>query len=277
MKIFEFHGGLGNQIFEYIYLQYLKMKFPNDVFYSYFFDKQHWIHNGFELDKWFEVEIPPTSAKTDLLAYLCYQGSRILRHLPFNLPFHLSSDDYNINEKKLFHQGWYQDKKFFLEVGAPSFKSDNVIDINNGKILQAIMKQNSVAIHIRRGDYLLPKNSKALGGICTKKYYDNAISKIKEIIEDPHFFFFSDDIQFVEDNFNDLDKTVVNWNTGEKSFFDMYLMAHASNMILANSTFSCCAAYLNKNARYVLCPPLWNKIFNPDLNLSDWIVVDNKD
>ena len=56
MKIFEFHGGLGNQIFEYIYLQYLKMKFPNDVFYSYFFDKQHWIHNGFELDKWFEVE-----------------------------------------------------------------------------------------------------------------------------------------------------------------------------------------------------------------------------
>lgn len=275
IKIFEFHGGLGNQIFEYIYLQYLKKMFPNYVFYSYFFDKKHWLHNGFELDRWFKVDIPPTSLKTDLVAFFCYQLSRIQRRLYIKLPFNFSSDDYNLNENKLFHQGWYQDKRYFLAVGAPLFKDDIIINDKNKSVLQAITKANSVAIHIRRGDFLLPKNSKALGGICTKKYYDNAIRKIKEFIDSPHFFFFSDDIEFVENEFNDLDKTVINWNTGENSFYDLYLMAHASNMILANSTFSCCAAYLNKDTRYVLCPPMWNKLLNPDLNLEQWIVINN--
>lgn len=275
MKIFEFHGGLGNQIFEYIYLQYLKRKFPKEVFYSYFFDKKHWLHNGFELDKWFQVEIPPTSMKTDLLAYFCYQFSRVFRYFPIKLPFSFSSDDFKLNESKMFHQGWYQDKRYFLEVGAPLFKEDIFISDRNKMLLQAISKSNSVAIHIRRGDYLLQKNSKALGGICTEKYYKNAIRKISELIESPHFFFFSDDIEFVENEFEDLDKTVVNWNTGDNSFFDLYLMANASNMILANSTFSCCAAYLNKKAGYVLCPPIWNKLLNPDLNLEEWIVIDN--
>lgn len=275
MKIIEFQGGLGNQIFEYIYFLYLRKKYPNETFYSYFYDKKHWLHNGFELDKWFDVDIPHGTCFTNVIAYCCHQVSRILRHLPIKIPVYCSSDDYHLNEKKIFHQGWYQDKQYFLEVGAPSFKKDITVDGMNKELLELITAKNAVAVHVRRGDYLLPKNSKALGGICTPQYYERALQRIFDIVEKPHFFFFSDDTQYVMEIYKGLDKTIVNWNKGQNSFYDMYLMAHATNMILANSTFSCCAAYLNKNVGNVLCPPMWNKKINPDLNLDNWIVIED--
>ena len=45
--------------------------------------------------------------------------------------------------------------------------------------------------------------------------------------------------------------------SNDRSFFDMYLMAHAKNMILANSTFSCWAAYLNRTAKIIITPARW--------------------
>ena len=68
--------------------------------------------------------------------------------------------------------------------------------------------------------------------------------------------------------------TIVNINKGDRSFFDMYLMAHAGNMILANSTFSCWAAYLNKNVKNVYCPSRWVNIEpKPNLIKADWKII----
>ena len=51
-------------------------------------------------------------------------------------------------------------------------------------------------------------------------------------------------------------------------------MAHAKNMILANSTFSCTAAYMNKQAKVVICPTIWNRKYNPNLTLDNWIEIE---
>ena len=180
MKIISFHGGLGNQIFEYIYLQYLRKKYPTESFYSFFQQKRLSLHNGFELKKWFDVDIPSTSRTANIIGWFCYQSNRVLRHM--GMPLLLTSDDVHINEEALFHDGWFQDRKFYMEVGIPSFTNSIVLDEQNKSLLMHISSCNSVSIHIRRGDFLLPKNNKMLGGICTPEYYQKAIDKICHLI-----------------------------------------------------------------------------------------------
>ncbi len=272
MKVIEFHGGLGNQLFEYVYLMYLKKQFPSEQFYTYINCNRLNLHNGFELSKWFDIDLPPTTKSITALCVLLFNTNRILRKL--RLPLIGVSDDVHLNDMKLLHEGWYQNKRYFKEVGAPTFRKDLVLGKDNEELLHKIKSCNSVSIHIRRGDFLSPINSKAMGGICTPKYYEKAMIKIKELVPNPVFFFFSDDPEYVNKTYDDLEKYVVTCNQGERSFFDIYLMSHCQNMILANSTFSCWAAYLNNKAQNIICPPIWNRNEMPDLSLENWIVID---
>ena len=94
-------------------------------------------------------------------------------------------------------------------------------------------------------------------------------------LSDPSYYFFSDDPDYIYNAFDYVDKkTVVSWNTGQNSFLDMYLMSHAGNMILANSSFSCWAAYLNISNGIILCPPKWNNLPQPPkVKLDSWITI----
>ena len=57
---------------------------------------------------------------------------------------------------------------------------------------------------------------------------------------------------------------------------NMFLMSHCKGMILANSTFSCWAAYLNNNAVIVLSPMVWaNEGIVPNVNLETWKTIDS--
>ena len=271
MKIIEFHGGLGNQIFEYVYYKHLKSLYPNENFFSYCPKRAMSVHYGLEIDKLFDVELPPCSVLTDIVGFITFWGIRFMRRVNIALPW--VSDDFHLSDNKLYHEGWYQNKKYFVKVGGPEFKKTIDLGEENISILNLLVSTNSVSVHIRRGDYLEKKNMEAVGGICTKEYYEKAIDIIKEKVESPTFLFFSDDPFFVEQTFKLPNMVIVKNNTGNRSFFDMYLMAHAKNMILANSTFSCWAAYLNKNANIIIAPNNWNNKMNIDLNLHNWITL----
>lgn len=269
MKIIEFHGGLGNQMFEYTYYKYLKEKFPEQSFFSYCPKRAMSVHNGLEINKWFDVVLARTSILSNIVGFVSYWGIRILRKIHLH-PFWVS-DDFHLCDEKLYHEGWYQNKMYYQLMGGLNFKADLTLNNENKKLLEMLKNTNSVAIHIRRGDYLMKKNKVALGNICTENYYRNAINKISDLVKDAYFFIFSDDPEFASSLLSSSNKIVVTGNTGENSFYDMYLMAHAHNMILANSTFSCWAAYLNKDAKHVICPSKWNNKMNLDLSLDTWI------
>ncbi|MEO3596343.1 alpha-1,2-fucosyltransferase, partial [Phocaeicola vulgatus] len=128
----------------------------------------------------------------------------------------------------------------------------------NMEFLKKMETCNSISVHIRRGDYLKTDLIHIYGGICTSKYYREAIKFMEQEVEEPFFFFFSDDCLYVETEFADIrNKIIISHNRDDRSFFDMYLMAHAKNMILANSTFSCWAAYLNRTAKIIITPDRW--------------------
>lgn len=272
MKIITFQGGLGNQLFEFNYYLYLKSLFPNETFYSYFPTSGLISHNGLEIQKWFELELPPETRFTTIISEICVFLDKIERH--FKLPFHSLSRDSYLNHDKLLHFGIYQDCCYLMNNYQFKFRNDISIGRDNEKWLQLITQTQSVAVHVRRNDYLAPAIKHIYGGICTDDYYKRAINEIKKRVNNPVFFFFSDDQAFVEEHFDLDNKYVVSCNKKERSFFDLYLMSHCKNMILANSTFSWWAAYLNKGVEHVFCPIRWNNLFPyPNLKLDRWEIM----
>ena len=112
--------------------------------------------------------------------------------------------------------------------------------------------------------------------ICTEDYYKQCIEKAKQQFAKPVFFIFSNDMDYAKKLFQSVTEYVcVENNKGENSFFDMYLMSRCKGMILANSTFSCWAAYLNKKSSSVWAPSRWvNKGIAPDVNLEHWTIIE---
>lgn len=129
----------------------------------------------------------------------------------------------------------------------------------NREMADRMRNENSVSVHVRRGDYLNPENVMMFGNICTDAYYQNAIDFVKSILPDAHFYFFSDDVSYVKKRFSGDDYTIVDINHGRDSFYDMWLMSNCKHNICANSTFSFWGARLNPNENKIMIRPTIQK------------------
>lgn len=117
-------------------------------------------------------------------------------------------------------------------------------------ILRAVAGSNSVAIHIRRGDY----TSYQPLALCPIEYYYKAVKKIVALCKNPHFFVFSDDISWVKQNLKlPYPTTFIDSNT--KDYEDLILMSKCKHNITANSTFSWWGAWLNTNPNKIIITP----------------------
>ena len=124
--------------------------------------------------------------------------------------------------------------------------SDEILQTRNMSLLEKIEQENSVSVHIRRGDYLDPSNAPILGNIATEEYYTSAMDYF--LSKDPatHFYIFTSDHEYAYEKFSDESKyTIVDWNTGKDSVQDLFLMSRCRGNICANSTFSFWGARLN--------------------------------
>jgi hypothetical protein len=103
-----------------------------------------------------------------------------------------------------------------------------------------------VAIHVRRGDYV---GSSFHADLLKTDYYDRAMA----LFPGKKFLIFSDDIEWCKENFKpQVDLVYVE---GNDEVEDFNMMASCESIIMANSTFSWWAAYLNPNFnRRVIAP-----------------------
>jgi hypothetical protein len=130
-------------------------------------------------------------------------------------------------------------------------------------IARRLGKADSVILHIRRGDYVnVAKNAELLGFVGAD-YYRRAIEDIHGLIAKPHFFVFSDDLEWsrrklpqfgLEANYVDLPAP----EGVAQHAFEMHLMSKGANFIIANSTFSWWSAWLaGDSADNVIAPARW--------------------
>jgi len=263
MKIVNFTSGLGNQIFEYVFVQYLKKKFPKETIYGYYNSKFLDKHNGLEIHKMFDIELPPQTKWSNSVALLCRALSR------FN--FGIKSTDNNYSEKAVYFDGWWQDKRFFFDTVKTIKFRQPLMDEVNKKLLDAIYSSESVSLHVRRGDYLAPTHVQQYGGICTLDYYKKAIDIIMGKYARPRFFVFSNDIEWCKANLEIINAVYVSNNVGSDSWKDMYLMSRCKANVLANSSFSYWGAMLNVNSlQTVVFPKRWFNTHTPDIFPRYW-------
>lgn len=159
-------------------------------------------------------------------------------------------------------------RKILLE----EFTLKNKLKINN-YFKDNNIEGTKIAVHIRRGDYVIHKNE---FGLCSLAYYRKAIQFMKEKIEEPVFLLFSNDLNWVKKNllFEKSDKVFyVNEDNKLTDYEELYLMSMCQHNIIANSSFSWWGAWLNQNReKIVIAPRVWFKS-NPSYNIlpKEWI------
>jgi len=162
--------------------------------------------------------------------------------------------------------GFFQSQKYFEDIKEliqDDFQSTLTSFSDTFKtICHQIQNSESVAVHVRRKDYLRYTDF----NICTNEYYRKAVEKIKTIIRNPVFFTFSDDICWARKNILIPNAVFVDLPDSQISpGYDLLLMAQCRHQIIANSTFSWWGAWLNQNrGKIVVAPGIWHK--NPIKN-----------
>lgn len=180
--------------------------------------------------------------------------------------------------------GYFQNPRYFKgyeDVIEKCFTFKHTLDNKNLSLSQRISMSNSVSIHIRRGDYITNEHAKNNFTTCSLGYYQKAIEYISEHTSTPKFYIFSDDMDWVKKNLKLADNLVeyIDWNKGKESYKDMQLMSLCRHNIIANSSFSWWAAWLNANKdKCVIAPSQWfnEEERNKDLHdfyPSDWIKI----
>lgn len=135
-------------------------------------------------------------------------------------------------------------------------------DEMNLRLEKEIEECESVAVHVRKGkDY---QSRIWYQNTCSMEYYRKAILQMKEKLQHPKFYVFTDNVDWVRKNFQEIEYTLVEGNPadGYGSHFDMQLMSLCKHNIISNSTYSWWSAFLNRNPeKVVIAPEIW---FNPD-------------
>lgn len=153
--------------------------------------------------------------------------------------------------------GLWQSEGYFKDVERQIREDLRLIppqDAANREYAARIASGNSVCLHVRRFD----NGNGASTHNLDHSYYLKAMAYLEERVTDPHFFLFSDDVDWARAllNLSEGKLTCVGHNVGdENAYADLWLMTRCRHMITANSTFSWWAAWLGESAQKLILTP----------------------
>lgn len=185
-----------------------------------------------------------------------------------------------LNKSYVF-DGYFQSPKYFKKYFPQLIELFDIGQMNTIKKYYDNIKRNNtntVSIHVRRGDYLQLSHFHT---VLSLDYYKKAVTHFDDT---SLFLVFSDDIEWCKNNFDDLDVKniyfVENVPTTHvpSEIFELFLMSLCDHNIMANSSFSAWAAYLNTNPnKKVVAPKQWFVPDDANNNIKDiydegWII-----
>ncbi len=264
-------GGFGNQIFQYVILNWIQQKFNKEIIVSKF-------DYSFIKNKYRNIKGVQST----------YFFTRwIDNHIVHNDPMLLNTilcklERINSHEKKfitddLFLLGLKKGKDFLLEklslakfmrahcvfpqvINYPEFEEAwlnimHKLQYEESRSKEDLIKQDyDITIHLRRGDYL---NFPNLFYELKEQYFNNAIDILKQnlkIYGKPKCLIIGNDFEWAKEKFSDSIKATYQYKS---EFIDFSAIANSKNIILSNSSFSISAARLamsKKIAQNIICP-----------------------
>lgn len=278
VKLVIIRGGLGNQMFGYSFHLSLMNKYKCSLIEI---NPVHCfsVHGGYELPQIFTNIKPIKSFKyyrrIEKL-YSEYSTKYFFKIITEEGPGNYYPELVNNNHPFLVYDGFWQSEKYFQKIANDirhRFNFDeSKLNIETRRLAKIIEKENSVSIHIRRGDYI---GAYEFDKICEQSYYEKAIKIIETSVSKPTYFIFTDDKEWVTKNFFIRNYSLIDWNISSENWQDMYLMTKCKHNIIANSSFSWWGAWLNNNKeRIVISPAKWfNTLGANDIAPETWIRI----
>lgn len=181
--------------------------------------------------------------------------------------------------KNVYLDGYWQTERYFRDVREVILKDLTLIDPQDKEYLEMLNKikgVNSIALHVRRTNYLVGKNA-GLFNICPPDYYKSALDIMAQKINMPELFIFSDDTEWAKKNISFNYPITVVSDMGFRDYQELALMRACKNHITANSTFSWWGAWLGDYPqKIVITPKKW--FINPamderDIAPQEWIKI----
>lgn len=240
------NGYLGNQMFQYAALR------------------------GISTNRKFDYCIP----KSKIELYECFdillKGGSIGEYQVSHRGFEFDEKLFSNCPDNVDLYGYFQTEKYFRHIEQEirkefTFKS-KIDKICSHYFDQKFCGDNVISLHVRRGDYLVDSNFHVLD----LNYYLEAL----EILPNCQVMIFTNDIEWVEDNFKDKKFTI---SKTRNQFFDLCLMSKCDYHIIANSSFSWWGSWLAKSKK-TIAPKKWfagnlSSWNTKDLYLEDWIIL----
>lgn len=289
MDIVRFKGGLGNQMFQYAFIEALKSKgrevkaslggykessIREFSLYSVFsnIDIECISDNEFnKIDKkWNEIKKNEEERKK---FYEDYENRFFWVEDVIKEPCVYQPDVFLT--RNCTFVGYWQSEKYFKSIREKLIENFKFTGVTSElkEVADSLANSEHTSVHVRRGDYLL--NPNVYMGVCTQEYYLRAIEYIRQKEPYSKFIFFSDDMEWTKKNINIsgavyYDKSMFG---DYQDWYDMYLMSRCQNNIIANSTFSWWGAWLNQNQnKIVIAPKKWHNNNNtPNIWCEEWI------
>lgn len=295
MIIVQIIGGLGNQMFQYAAARSLSFEHQTKLK----LDTREFAYHGFRKYSLNHFNIQEEFASKreieNLLGYYKCKAAKLMKFLRLDASAQIIHFNNIVEEKNLFFdkdflfnpddtylKGYWQSEKYFSDIKDIirqefSFKAAQAK--TNAEISESIRNTESVSIHFRRADYVNNPITNEYHGLCDISYYKTAIELILEKVSNPCFFVFSDEPEWVKENFSiNFPTTIVTHNGSLHAHEDLRLMTQCKHNIIANSSFSWWGAWLNQNPdKIVTAPAKWYQAkveFNmDDVVPQEWIVI----
>jgi hypothetical protein len=291
MIVVKLWGGLGNQLFQYSYGYQLAKKIGTEMKLDIsYYSKQNLrqpiiLKFNLEYSEIITAEELPLTVRflnmknpnriIRIPSYFCFPIGKGFKYLK-ETRFRFDKKLLNFENDNIYLDGYWQCPRYIennrLQL-IEQFQQKDGLSLEIQELIQSVKKETSIAIHVRRGDYVNNNNPFSRLALMDKIYYDEAIKMVKSKFKDPVFYFFTNDVDWVKDNYGYLpNSSIVSDIITCKDVEELFIMSQCKHQIISNSTFSWWGAWLNTNEEKQVWTPN-NGFGNNNIIPENWNII----
>lgn len=286
-------GRMGNQMFQYAF-GFIAAKKLNTTFFLYNPNSLHYfklnpefannkeLYKKYTKRKFFKRSCVPFPKLTSPNFNKEYYAWGVRKDL-VSWPNQVGGNNFLLKELKddVVYDGYFQSDKYFISYETEvknmfALKEQYVNEFEAKK--KSLSAKKYIAIHIRRTDYI-NYGGEELGGYnmtLPVEFYKKSLASINNLNE-YNVVFVSDDIDFVKKEFGEHSNYYFESNS---EIIDYQILLNADKLIIANSTFSWWAAWLNTKADLEVFAPKYflgfkvNQYYPAGIEVEKWNWID---